>query len=100
MAASRSFGEFDSSKEDWQSCTERLTQHFKAHDIVDEEKKHAWLLSNCGASTYWQIKSSSVLTPKVPDSADFNDIVAAMSVHLQSVPSETVQRYLFHSISC
>ena len=88
MAASRSFGEFDSSKEDWQSYTERLTQHFKAHDIVDEEKKRAWLLSNCGASTYRQIKS--VLTPKAPDSVDFNDIVAAMSVHLQPVPSETV----------
>ena len=89
------FGEFDSSKEDWQSYTERLAQHFKANDITDADKKRAILLSNCGPATYRQIKS--VLTPKTPDTVDYMDIVASMSHHLQPVPSETVQRYLFHS---
>ena len=39
MAASCSFGEFDSSKEDWQSYTERQNHYIKARDIVDKEKK-------------------------------------------------------------
>ena len=93
--ATRYFGEFDSSKEDWQSYTERLAQHFKANDITDADKKRAILLSNCGPATYRQIKS--VLTPKTPDTVDYMDILASMSHHLQPVPSEIVQRYLFHS---
>ena len=39
----------------------------------------------------------NVLSPRAPTDVSFNDIVKEISAHLQPTPSETVQRYKFHS---
>ena len=68
-------GEFDASKEDWTSYTERLQQYFAANDIP-EEKQRAVLLSSCGPQTYNLLKS--VLAPEKPTDKSFVQIVQLM----------------------
>ena len=54
MAAS-SFAEFDESKEDWLSYTERMQQYFVVNG-VREDGQRTTLLSTCGPATYQLIK--------------------------------------------
>ncbi len=62
MATHGAFGEFESSKEDWTSYTER---HFEANDVYSAEKQRAILLiSGCGASTYQLIRD--LVSPAKP----------------------------------
>ena len=95
MATHGHLGAFDNSHEDWASYVERLEQYCTANNIKNADKQRAILVSACGASTYRMIKS--VLAPQAPTEVSFKDIVKAMAGHLQPTPSETVQRYKFHS---
>ena len=78
-----SVGEFDASKEDWTSYTERLQQYFAANDIP-EEKQRAVLLSSCGPQTYNLLKS--VLAPEKPTDKSFVQIVQLMKDYFQPKP--------------
>ena len=44
--------------------SERLEQYFIANEVIDDSKKRAILLSNCGPHTYQLLKS--LLTPAKP----------------------------------
>ena len=90
-------GSFNSASEDWDSYTERIGQYFLANDVKDADKKRAILLSTYGPSTYRTIKN--VLAPQAPADVPYEDIVRAMSTHLQPKPSVIVERYKFHSRS-
>ena len=77
---------------------ERLQQYFTANDTKDDEgsaaKKHAILLSVCGAETFRLIKS--LLAPVKPETKSFQEIVELVEQHHNPEPSATVQRYKFH----
>ena len=88
------FGEFDESKEDWLSYTERLQQYLLANDVPDE-KQHAVLLSGCGPTTYQLIRNLTV--PAKPTAKSFADLVALVKEHKNPRPSVIVRQYAFHT---
>ena len=99
MAATHGMiGEFNSSREDWMSYTERLQQYFTANDVADAGKQRAILLSVCGASTYQLIRN--LVAPTKPTDQTFAEIVEIVQKHNQPSPSVMVQRFNFHSRCC
>ena len=77
MAAS-GFAEFDESKEDWLSYTERMQQYFVANGVT-EERQRATLLSTCGPATYQLIKDLVAL--EKPTAKTFEELVHLMNAH-------------------
>ena len=89
------FNEYDNSKEDWTSYTERLQQYFTANDIEAEPKRRAILLSVCVAKTYQLIKN--LLAPEKPTDKLYKEVVQTVKDHVEPKPSVVVQRFTFHS---
>ena len=94
MATHGTLGEFDSSREDWTSYSERLEQYFHANDVDSPEKQRAILLSVCGASTYQLIWD--LVAPAKPTSKSFDELVKLVKDHHQPPPSFIVQRFNFN----
>ena len=90
-----SSGEFDSSREDWTSYSERLMQYFAANDVEAAGKRRAILLSVCSASTYRLIRN--LVAPQKPTDKSFEELVALVKQHHNPKPSVIVQRYLFNT---
>ena len=95
MAIKHGIGEFDSTREDWTSYTERLAQYFVANDIADAGKKRAILLSACGPSTYQLIRN--LASPTKPAEKSYYDLVKLVSDHLHPTPTVACQRYNFNT---
>ena len=95
MATKHGIGEFDSTREDWTSYTERLAQYFVANDITDARKKRAILLSACGPSTYQLIRN--LASPTKPAEKSYDDLVKLISDHLHPTPTIACQRYNFNT---
>ena len=94
MAVSHgNISEYDNSKEDWTSYTERLQEYFTA--IEAQVKKRAILLSVCGAKTYQLIKN--LIAPEKPTDKRYEEVVQVMKDHVEPKPSVVVQRFTFHS---
>ena len=87
MARHGTVGEYDNTREDWLSYTERLQQYFAANDVRNAEKQRAIFLNTVGASTYQLIKSQ--LAPSKPAERSFNELVKLVRDHHQP-PSESV----------
>lgn len=85
MATHGTLGEFDSSREDWTSYSERLEQYFHANDVVSPEKQRAILLSACNASTYQLIRD--LVAPAKPTSKSFDELIKLVKDHHQPPPS-------------
>ena len=94
MARHGTLGEYDNTREDWLSYTERLQQYFAANDMRNTEKQRAIFLSTAGASTYKLIKS--LLAPSKLAGRSFDELVKLVRDHHQPPPSESVQRYMFN----
>jgi len=90
-------GEFDSTKEDWESYVERVKLYFVANDIEDVVKKRAVLLTVCGPKTYHVIRD--LVAPKSPSEVAFDEIVRVVKEHFNPTPQATVQRFKFNSRS-
>lgn len=86
-----------SGDEDWEQYCERLEFYFVAHDVTDEAKKKATLLSACGASTYKLM--CDLVSPLKPKDKTFAELKDLVQKHLKPKPSEIVQRYKFHTRS-
>ena len=96
MATHGTVGEFNSTREDWVSCIERLDQYFVANGISEEgNKQRAILLSCCGAATYQLIRN--LVAPNKPTDKAYAEIVDVVKAHLQPRPSTIVQRFHFHT---
>ena len=87
--------QFDLASEDWKSYVERAELYFTANEITGDEKQHAVFLSSCSDAAYRCIKD--VLSPRSLTEVSFKDICALMTAHLQSQPSEIVQRFCFNT---
>ena len=95
MAQQATFGEFDETKEDWLSYTERLQQYFEANEIKTAKKQRAVLLSVCGPTTYQLIRNLS--SPQKPTELEFSALVELVQRHKNPRPSVIVRRFAFHS---
>lgn len=97
MAAQVPFQQFDSSKEDWVSYTERLEAHFEANDIPEEAvaKRRAILFSVCGSSTYQLIRN--LVAPDPPTEKTFTELVEVVKRHYNPKRNVTLERYNFNS---
>lgn len=97
MARHGTIEEFENSREDWLTYTERMQQYLTANDVRRADKQHAILLSSVGASTY-QL-SKSLLAPEKPGNHSLEEMVKVMQNQFQPPPSESVQHYTFNTHS-
>ena len=87
--------EYDADKEDWQQYVERLEHFFIANSITTAEKKLAVLVSVVGATTYRLLRN--LCTPDKPGDKTYEELVQKLTVHYKPTPSETMERFKFHS---
>ena len=97
MATHGNIEAFDRSMDDWTAYCERLEQYFAANDVADADKKHAILLSYCGAPTYRLIRT--LLAPVKPTTKSFAELTKLVADHYTPPPSMIVQRFQFNSRS-
>ena len=95
MATYGKIGEFKESEESWTQYVERLEQYFLANEVEDVAKRRAILLGVCGSKTY--ALARDLLQPAKPSVTTFKKIVDTLEKHFSPKPSETVERYKFHS---
>ena len=85
--------------DDWVEWTEILEQHFNSYEIEDNEdnkgRRRAIFLSNVGKSTYKLIKK--LVAPAKIDTKSLDELIAAVTKHLQPKPSTIVARYHFNT---
>ena len=84
-------GPYEEGTESWELYQERLEQHFIAHDITDDGKKRALLLSFCGKKTFHLI--SSLLSPDKASDTSYSKICERLKDHFDPAASEIVLRY-------
>ena len=90
--------EFDGDKEEWSQYQEWLEYFFQANGIKNADKKHAVFLSLIGANTYKWLQNLTV--PAKPDTKTYAELVKALANHFSPAPTESVQRFKFHSWVC
>ena len=95
MATYGKIGEFKESEESWTHYIERLEQYFLANEVDEVGKKRAILLRVWGSKTY--ALARDLLQPVRPAEATFKKIVDTLDKHFSPRPSETVERFKFHS---
>ena len=89
------FEHFDKAKEKWEQYLKRLNQHLELHNVVEQDKKRAFLLSCIDSSTFTLLESlfgSSDLSNK-----SFNELTAKLTVHFQSSVHVQAARYSFYN---
>ncbi|KAI6652391.1 hypothetical protein LOD99_7405 [Oopsacas minuta] len=72
--------EFEASKEDWTSYTERLQHYFATNEVDSVEKQRAIFLSICGAQTCGLLKN--LLAPEKPTERSFSELEELMRNHI------------------
>ncbi|MDA8001874.1 MAG: hypothetical protein MPL62_11380 [Alphaproteobacteria bacterium] len=87
--------EFDGDKEEWSQYQERLEYFFQANEIEDGDKKRAVFLSLIGSNTYKRLRN--LIAPEKPDTKTYAQLVKALADHFSPTPTESVQRFKFHS---
>ena len=88
-------GEFDEAKEDWPQYVERLGHFFEANGIEEEGKKRSIFLTVVGPTVFKLLRN--LVSPAKPGEKTYEDLVQLLTEHYKPIPSETVQRYKFHS---
>ena len=79
--------EFDSKKEDWPQYVERLDHFFAANGITDADKKRSIFLTVIGPG----------YVPTKLEAKTYKELCTALATHFKPTPSETVQRFKFHT---
>ena len=87
--------EFDSKKEDWPQYVERLDHFFAANGITDADKKRSIFLTVIGPATFRLLRS--LLHPTKLEAKTYKELCTALATHFKPTPSETVQRFKFHT---
>lgn len=79
----------------WDVYVERLNCFFAANDITEESKKVNIFLSVCGPKTYDIIRS--LVSPSLPSSKSYDELVLLLKAHYNPKPSVIVQRFKFNT---
>ena len=96
MARVGKIGEFVEGNEDFICYVERVGLYFVANEIRDE-KKVAVFLSLIGHQPYALLRN--ILTPAIPSSKSYAEIVEALKGHYMPKPLIIGERYTFHNRS-
>ena len=94
MAARMGIGTFSGEPTEWEDYVDCLENYFVAHDVKEDEKKRAILLSESGAATYKLIRS--LVAPRKPNEVDYKDLLTKAKAHFAPTCSTIVQRYKFN----
>ena len=62
---------------------------------MEEDKKRSIFLTVVGPTMFKLLRN--LVSPAKPDDKTYNALVKILTDHYQPTPSETVQRYRFHS---
>ena len=95
MALHGAVGEFDPTKEDWLTYSQRLKFYFEANDVEDAAKQRAILLSVAGPETFRLL--SSLVAPLTVKDKTFTELVDLLSGHYNPKKSAAVHRFKFNS---
>ena len=95
MARHGAIGEFDPTKEDWSTYSERLKFYLEANDVEEPAKQRAVLLSVSGPETFRLL--SSLIVPQNPKDKTFKELVDKLSDHYHPKKSAAVHRFKFNS---
>ena len=95
MTTHGTVGEFDQSREQWPSYTERMVQYLMANDVKEDAKQKAILLSICGPNMYQLIRN--LVAPRKPTELKFKEFVARVQEHFCPRPLVIVEHFNFHS---
>lgn len=87
-------GEFDRDKEDWTSYVERL-QHFFTANKIEGKQRVPVFLTSIGAATYTILRS--LTAPGKPGDKELSELVESLNGYFCPKPSQTMQRFKFHS---
>ena len=90
-------GEFDVAREEWPQYVERLGHLFEANRIEDEGKKRSIFLMMVGPTVFKLIHN--LASPAKPGDKSYRALVKLLTEHYRPTPSQTVQRFKFHSRS-
>lgn len=88
--------EFDPSSEDFNVYIERLDLFFEVNEIK-EERKVLIFLHQVGANVYKTLKS--LLSPALPRSKSYKELVALLKEHFEPVKSVIVETFKFNNRS-
>jgi len=91
------FAEFDESVETWSCYIERLKAYFLLHDVIDDQKKQAAIVSLMGAKTYGILRS--IVIPRKPEQLTFDEIVTKIDEHVSPAPNKYIMRSEFRDIT-
>ena len=95
MALHGAVGEFDPTKEDWLTYSQRLKFYFEANDVEDAAKQRAILLSVAGPETFRLL--SSLVAPLTVKDKTFTELVDLLSGHYNPKKSAAVHQFKFNS---
>ena len=95
MAVHGAVGQFNEEAEEWPAYCERLMHYFTANDVETAKKRHAILLSVCGAHIYQLV--CSLVSLEKPADKTFEEIVKLVRDHLTPPSSCIVRRFYFNS---
>ena len=87
-------GEYDKDKEEWKAYVERL-QHFFAANKIEEKQRLSVFLSTIGASTYQILRG--LVAPRKAGELELDVLLEALEGYFSPKPSQTMQRFKFHS---
>ena len=93
MAFVGNIGEFDATKEDFDSYCDRLNQYLTANDIA-AEKHVAVFLTVIGAKCFGLLRN--LLAPEKLSSKSFQELVQTLKQHLQPKPLIIAERFKFN----
>ncbi len=97
MATYGTIGEFCEKRESWHMYVDRLDEYFVANKITDGTSKRAILNAEVGPVTFKLI--SSLLAPKKPKEATYDEIVKLLETHFTPAKSIIVSRFTFNTRS-
>ena len=89
------FDQFDSTKEKWEQYLLRLNQHLELHDVTDNDKKRAFLLS-CLNPNIFSLLQNLFGDAKVTDQT-YTALVEKLSGHFKSAIHVQAARYSFYN---
>ncbi|KAK3745705.1 hypothetical protein QZH41_007914 [Actinostola sp. cb2023] len=111
MATFGKIEQFSGQEEDFEQYTERLELYFEANDLnkiplktdqsnksevqAREKKRKAILLSVIGPSAYKILRN--LTSPEKANEKPCEEIITLLRNHFAPKPSQTVQRFKFHS---
>lgn len=91
------FESFDKTKEKWEQYLLRFKQHLQLHNVIDGEKKRAFLLSCLDPETFGLLQN--LFEANIVSEQTFDALTEKLSAHYKSSTHVQAARYSFYNCS-